>query len=91
MARSCDGEDASPEEEIRRQSVAGARVRPVYNDTWRQLALGRRPQERYHRTIVELDENAVLNRRMAELLDRATRPECYSIDELARALEWETR
>ena len=90
VARSCDGEDASPDEEIRRQAVAGARARPVYNDTWRQLSLGRRPQERYHRTIVALDENAVLNRRMAELLDRATRPECYPIDELARALDWKT-
>jgi len=91
VARSFDGKDASPEEEIRRQSITGARVRPVYNDTWRQLSLGRRPQERYHRIIVDLDGSATLNARMAELLDRATRPECYSINELARALHWSSR
>ncbi|MHC4954189.1 MAG: ketopantoate reductase family protein [Planctomycetota bacterium] len=87
-ARSCDGRDASPEEEIERQRETGPRARPVYNDTWRQLRLGRPVKERYHRIIVQLGEPAPLNARMDELLTEATGPECYSIDALASALGW---
>jgi len=89
VARSCDGRDASPDEEIRRQAKVGPRNRPVYNDTWRQLKLGRRPRERYHRIVTDLDATAILNARMALLLDSASTPECYSIEQLATALKWE--
>lgn len=88
VARSCDGLDAAPEEEIRRQASGGPRARPVHNDTWRQLSRGRRPKERYHRIICELDPDAVLNARMSSLLDAASAPECISIGELAGSLGW---
>jgi ketopantoate reductase len=86
-ARSCDGRDPSPEEEIERQRTAGPRARPVYNDTWRQLKLGREPKERYHRTIAAFG-NAPLNTGMDRLLDEAHGPECYSLDEALRKLGW---
>jgi len=86
VARSCDGRDAGPEQEIERQATVGARKRPVYNDTWRQLERGRRPQERYHRIVTDLDPGAILNARMDRLLDAADRPECFSIDQLAAAI-----
>lgn len=87
-ASSCDGRDASPEEEIERQRVTGPRRRPVYNDTWRQLKLGRRPKERYHATIASLGL-APLNEGMDRLLDGAREPECYSLAEVIRALAWQ--
>ena len=86
-ARSCDGRDASPEDEIERQRTTGRRARPVYNDTWRQLHLGRRPKERYHRTIAELG-GAPLNAAMDRLLDAAMAPECFTLSETARKIGW---
>jgi ketopantoate reductase len=86
-ASSCDGRDASPEEEIERQRVTGPRRRPVYNDTWRSLQRGRKPKERYHRTIASLG-TAPLNEAMDALLDEATAPECFALDEVARRLGW---
>jgi len=84
-ALSCDGRDASPEEEIERQRRAKPRARPVFNDTWRQLHRGRRPGERYHRTIVSLGP-APENEAMDRLLDEACGPECFSLDEALRRL-----
>jgi len=80
-ARSCDGRDASPEEEIERQRTAKPRVRPVHNDTWRQLQRGIRPSERYHATIASLGP-APRNEAMDRLLDEAVGPECFRLDEV---------
>jgi len=85
-ARSCDGRDASPAEEIERQRHARPRVRPVFNDTWRQLQRGRRPSERYHRTVAELGP-APLNEAMDRLLDAADAPECFRLEEALRRME----
>ncbi|MEM8884439.1 MAG: 2-dehydropantoate 2-reductase N-terminal domain-containing protein [Planctomycetota bacterium] len=80
-AASCDGRDASPEEEIERQRHAGPRARPVYNDTWRQLHRGQAPKQRYHKTIADLG-HAPRNARMDALLLAAAAPECYTLDEV---------
>lgn len=86
-ARSGDGRDLPLEEEIERHRAGGMRRRPVYNDTWRQLAQGRRPKSLYHDTLVELAGDAApRNAAMLELVARATGPECYSVDEVFRAL-----
>lgn len=86
-ARSCDGRDLPLEEEIEKHRAGGTRRRPVYNDTWRQLAQGRQPKTLYHDTFVELAGDAApCNAAMLELLLRATGPECYSVDEVFRAL-----
>jgi len=85
-ARSCDGRDASPEEEIERQRRAKPRARPVHNDTWRQLQRGIRPSERYHATIASLGR-APRNEAMDRLLDEAVSPECFSLDEVLRRVE----
>jgi 2-dehydropantoate 2-reductase len=86
-ARSCDGRDASLEAEIEKHRAGGTRRRPVYNDTWRQLARGRRPKSLYHDTFVELaGGGAPRNAAMLELVRRATEPECYSVDEVLTAL-----
>ena len=89
-AASCDGKDASPTEEIERQRRVGPRARAVNNDTWRRLAQGRQPDERYHRTIVSLGD-APLNAAMDQLLDRATGPACFTLDEAARSIGWTSR
>jgi ketopantoate reductase len=80
VAVSCDGRDAPLDEEIERHRRGGGRARPVYNSTWRLLARGRRPKERYHDTVTALAP-APRNAAMLALLDRATRPECYTVDE----------
>ncbi len=85
-ARSCDGHDAGPEEEIERQRRTGPRARPVYNDTWRRLQRGLPPQERYHRIVADLRGEAPLNARMDEILISATEPESICVDDLATAL-----
>jgi 2-dehydropantoate 2-reductase len=84
-AASCDGRDASVDEEIERQRASAPHARPVYNDTWRQLSLGRPPQERYHRVITELGD-APRNAAMDRLLAAAAGPECYTADEVLSAL-----
>lgn len=81
VAVSGDGRDATIEEEIERHRRGGGRVRPVYNSTWRQLSLGRRPKERYHDTITALGP-APRNAAMLAFLDRAKGPECYTVDEV---------
>jgi ketopantoate reductase len=80
VAESGDGRDASMDEEIERHRRGGARARKVYNSTWRQLARGRRPKERYHDTVTALGP-APRNAAMLALLDRATGPECYTVEE----------
>jgi len=82
-ARSCDGRDASMEEEIERQRRIGRRERPVFNGIWRQLSRGRRPKELYHDTLLELSADAPRNASMLELLTKATEPECYTVEECA--------
>jgi 2-dehydropantoate 2-reductase len=84
-ARSGDGRDPSLAEEIERHRQGGGRARPVFNSTWRLLSLGRRPKERYHDTIVALGR-APRNAAMLDLLDRARRPECYTVDEVLTAV-----
>jgi len=83
-ATSCDGKDASMDEEIERQRRAGRRARPVFNATWRQLSQGRAVKERYHATIVDLaaqaGRSAPRNAAMLQLLDAARAPECYSVE-----------
>lgn len=86
-ASSCDGKDASPTDEIERQRTVGPRPRAVNNDTWRRLAQGRAPDERYHRTIAELG-SAPLNSAMDRLLDRASAPACFTLEETARSIGW---
>jgi 2-dehydropantoate 2-reductase len=81
VAASGDGRDPTIDEEIERHRRGGGRARPVFNATWRQLSLGRRPKERYHDTITALGP-APRNAAMLALLDRATGPECYSISEV---------
>jgi ketopantoate reductase len=81
VAVSCDGRDASLDEEIERHRKGGGRPRPVYNSTWRLLSRGRRPKERYHDTVTALGP-APRNAAMLRLLDRAKGPECYGIDEV---------
>ena len=85
-ARSCDGQDAGPEEEIERQRRTGPRARPVYNDTWRRLQRGLPPLERYHRIVADLGGGAPLNARMDEILLSATAPESIAVADLAAAL-----
>jgi 2-dehydropantoate 2-reductase len=85
VAVSGDGRDAGLDEEIGRHRKGGGRARPVYNSTWRQLSLGRRPKERYHDTVTALGP-APRNAAMLALLDRATRPECYTVDEALTAV-----
>lgn len=80
VAASCDGRDAGLDEEIERHRRGGGRARPVYNSMWRLLSRGRPPAERYHDTIVALGP-APRNAAMLALVDRATRPECYTVDE----------
>jgi ketopantoate reductase len=89
-AASCDGRDASVDEEIARQLASAPRGRPVYNDTWRQLSLGRPPQERYHQVVAGLGP-APRNAAMDRLLVDATGPECYSVDEVLSALRGASR
>jgi 2-dehydropantoate 2-reductase len=84
-ARSCDGRDLPLEEEIEKHRRGATRRRPVYNDTWRQLARGRRPKSLFHDTFVELGD-APRNAAMLALVLRATGPECYSVDEVFTAL-----
>ena len=84
-ARSCDGRDAGLDEEIERQSGPGGRARPVYNDTWRCLSRGRTPLERYHDVIASLGP-APRNAAMQRLVDAATGPECYALDEVLATL-----
>ena len=67
--------------EIERQRVAAPRARPVYNATWRQLSLGRRPKERYH-DLIAGPKNAA----MLRLLDEAAGPECYGAAEVLAAI-----
>jgi len=88
IAASCDGRDASLDEEIERQRTAGPRARPVHNDTWRRLRRGLRPKTVYHDTIVALagPDGAPRNRAMLALLDAAAEPECYPLDEVERAI-----
>jgi 2-dehydropantoate 2-reductase len=82
-ARSGDGRDPSLADEIERHRRGGGRARPVFNSTWRLLSLGRRPKERYHDTIVALAKgHAPRNAAMLALLDRARRPECYTVDDV---------
>jgi len=85
VAASGDGRDASIDEEIERHRKGGGRARPVFNSTWRQLSLGRRLKERYHDTVVALGP-APRNAAMLALLDRATGPECYTVDEALSAV-----
>ena len=85
-ARSCDGRDADPEEEIERQRHSGPRARPGYNDTWRRLHRGLPPIERYHRIVADLPGGAPLNARMDEILLAAKAPESVPVAELADAL-----
>jgi ketopantoate reductase len=85
VAVSCDGRDASLDEEIERHRRGGGRARPVHNSTWRQLSLGRRPKERFHDTVLSLGP-APRNAAMLALLDRATSPECYTVDEALTAV-----
>ncbi|MHC4134373.1 MAG: ketopantoate reductase family protein [Planctomycetota bacterium] len=86
-ARSCDGRDLPLEEEIEKHREGGTRRRPVFNDTWRQLAQGRRPKSLYHDTFVDLaGGGAPRNAAMLELVVRATGPECYSVGEVFTAL-----
>jgi ketopantoate reductase len=80
VAVSCDGRDAALDEEIERHRTGGGRARPVYNSTWRLLSRGLRPKERYHDTVMALGP-APRNAAMLRLLDRALRPECYTVDE----------
>lgn len=84
-ARSCDGRDTGLDEEIEKQRRGGGRARPVYNDTWRQLSLGRRPKERYHAVVCGLGD-APRNAAMQELLDAAPAPECTTAAGLLNAL-----
>jgi len=95
VARSCDGRDPEPEAELERQVRASGRTRPVYNATWRQLARGRRPSERYHETIVELGRRhgrpAPRNAAMQRLVDEAPGPECYGVAEVFALLERQRR
>jgi ketopantoate reductase len=90
VAESCDGRDLSPEAEIERQAAAGGRDRPVHNATWRRLARGLRPLERYHDTIVALaaehGAEAPCNHAMLALLEAAREPECYGAEEVLAAL-----
>ena len=89
-ARSCDGRDASVDEEIERQRASRARRRPVFNATWRQLSLGREPKEKYHDTVVQLASEhgveASRNLTMLQLLEAARAPECYSVESLFTAI-----
>jgi ketopantoate reductase len=81
VAVSCDGRDAGLDDEIERHRGGGSsRARPVHNSTWRLLSRGMRPKERYHDTVTALGP-APRNGAMLALLDRATRPECYTVDE----------
>lgn len=82
VAVSCDGRDASLDEEIERHRRGGGRARPVCNSTWRLLSRGRPLAERYHDTIVALG-HAPRNAAMLALLDRARKPECYTVDEVS--------
>jgi len=84
-AGSCDRKDCSLDEEIERQRVGGGRRRTVYNDTWRQLSLGRPPKERYHEVVCALGP-APANAAMQRLVDEAGGPECYGADEVLAAL-----
>jgi len=85
-ATSCDGRDASLDQEIERQARGGGRSRPVYNSIWRRLSRGRAPGERHHATVVQLaresDVPAPANAAMQRLLDAASEPECYAADEV---------
>jgi ketopantoate reductase len=85
VAVSCDGRDASLDEEIERHRGGGGRARPVYNSTWRLLKRGLRPKERYHDTVTALGP-APRNRAMLALLDRARGPECYTAEEALSAV-----
>ncbi len=85
VAESGDGRDASIDEEIGRHRKGGGRARGVFNSTWRQLSLGRRPKERYHDTVTALGP-APRNEAMLVLLDRATGPECYTAEEALSAV-----
>jgi len=85
VAESGDGRDASIDEEIERHRKGGGRKRPVYNSTWRQLSLGRRPKELYHDTVTALGP-APRNAAMLALLERATGPECYTVEEALSAV-----
>jgi len=80
-AVSCDGRDAGLDEEIERHRRGSGRARPVYNSTWRLLSRGRPLAERYHDTVVALG-HAPRNAAMLALLDRARKPECYTVDEV---------
>ncbi len=81
VAASGDGRDATPDQEIERHRRGGARARPVYNSTWRLLSRRRPLAERYHDTVVALG-HAPRNAAMLALLERATGPECYTVDEV---------
>jgi len=81
VALSCDGRDATIEKEIERHRRGGGRARPVYNSTWRLLSRGRPLAEKYHDTILALGP-APRNAAMLALLDRARKPECYTVDEV---------
>ncbi len=87
-AASCDGRDASLEDEIKRQRAAGPRTRPVHNDTWRRLSRGLAPKTRYHDTIVELaaPNAAPCNAAMLALLDQAKGPACLRVDAVVAAM-----
>jgi len=80
--------DRTLDEEIEkhRQSGSGSSKRIVHNDTWRMLARKKSPEERYHETIARQGP-APRNRAMAKLLDEADGPECYTADEVLRALD----
>jgi 2-dehydropantoate 2-reductase len=88
-AVSCDGRDASLDEEVERQRAGGGRARAVHNSTWRALARGRRPPEAYHDEIVSRAAGAGVpapcNAAMLRVL-RALRPgdgpECFRAEEL---------
>lgn len=85
-AASGAGGDLSLDEEIEKHRQGGrGRKRPVYNDTWRTLARGRRLKERYHDVIVGLGP-APRNTAMLRLLDAASEPECYAVEEVAAAV-----
>jgi ketopantoate reductase len=85
VAVSGDGRDASIDEEIERHRKGGGRARPVHNSTWRQLSLGRRPKELYHDTVTALG-HAPRNAAMLALLEQATAPECYTVEEAISAI-----
>ena len=94
-ARSCDGRDASLDEEIERQRSGGVRGRTVHNGIWRRLAHGRPPGDRHGATLMELARQAGVqaprNAAMLALLDAAEGPECYGAQEVLNRLSGTAR